>query len=528
MNYEKIRDTIFYALKEFFVFLKKITGLADYYESKGKDEEFLSETQLAYAKHSHPLAHVTLRLVGLSVLFLLLWASFSSLDEVTVGVGEIVSSTQVQKIQHLEGGILSDLLVKEGDIVDRGQTLLRVDKTIFESQYLDGLKQKENLEIIIQRLDAEKEGLELSYSAKDSGTYAELVARESKLYASRKEALEDQISSLEDTLQQFKKESWDNRLALTRLYAEAEQGQIEFPKELLEAVPELVEKERHFFLTRKEHLLARSDHLKRMREFVFREFNMNQELLQSGATSEIELLRLERELHDIDSEIHKIVQDFCLSAASEARGRQTESFRLERQIRDVEGEIEAVKNNFHVSVVGEHKERLAELQSLNEQIVALKDRLQRTEVYSPIRGSVNRIHLATLGGVIQPGMDLMEVVALDDTLLVEAKIRPADIAFIRPGQKVHVKVSAYDFSIYGGLKGELEQISSDTHRDEYGEEYYKILVRTEKNHLGNARKPLHIIPGMTVSVDILTGKKTILSYLLKPFNKVWAKALRER
>jgi len=170
----------------------------------------------------------------------------------------------------------------------------------------------------------------------------------------------------------------------------------------------------------------------------------------------------------------------------------------------------------------------AELSRLTFSNIALQDRVARTEVRSPVEGVVNRILVTTRGAVIQPGMDLIEIVPTNDTLLVNAKVRPVDIAFIRPGQKAMVKLTAYDYAIYGGLEATLEQIGADTIVDETGEHYFQIRVRTEKNHLGTEIAPLPIMTGMVASVDIITGEKTVMDYLLKPIKRATANALRER
>jgi adhesin transport system membrane fusion protein len=170
----------------------------------------------------------------------------------------------------------------------------------------------------------------------------------------------------------------------------------------------------------------------------------------------------------------------------------------------------------------------AEAAALEEKIAADADRVQRTDVRSPVRGTITQLFVNTVGGVIQPGEDLVEIVPLEDTLLVEAKLRPADIAFVRPGQQATVKVTAYDFSIYGGLDAVVEDISADTITDEKGERFYRIRVRTRDNTLHKSGKPLPIIPGMTTEVDILTGEKTVMDYLLKPILKARHNALRER
>ncbi len=239
---------------------------------------------------------------------------------------------------------------------------------------------------------------------------------------------------------------------------------------------------------------SRQDEIQQMREglkLVQRELDLSRPLVSRGAVSEVEILRLERTVNELKGKI------------SEFKSKSYERLNQAR----------------------------AELEALEASYLADKDRVTRTTVRSPVNGIINRIKIKTIGGVIQPGMDIIEIVPLDDTLLIEAKINPKDIGFIHPGQDAMVKISAYDYSIYGGLEGKVEQISADTIRDEENkkeESFYIIRVRTQKNHLGTEKKPLPIIPGMLATVDILTGEKTVLDYILKPILKTQEKALRER
>ena len=211
---------------------------------------------------------------------------------------------------------------------------------------------------------------------------------------------------------------------------------------------------------------------------------------------------------------------------------QLELLRLRRQVNELKGEVDKVKDEFRSRAQKELNENQAELGALKENLKASADRLTRTTVRSPVTGTVNVVHVATIGAAIQPGMVILEIVPTEDTLLVEAKIKPQDIAFISPGQRALVKVTAYDYQIYGGLEGIVEHISADTIEDENNkskdESYYKILVRTQKNFLGREDNPLYIIPGMTVSVDVMTGQKSVLDYLMKPILKARQAALRER
>ena len=243
------------------------------------------------------------------------------------------------------------------------------------------------------------------------------------------------------------------------------------------------------------------------------EISLTRPLVKSGAVSEVEFLRLQRQ----DSEIQGEITTSRL-ALPRAKSRLQEAHR----------KLAEEKLRFINTAKKELNDAYAKLEGLSATTSTLADRLDRTAVVSPVRGIVNQVFVSTVGGVVQPGMNLVEIVPLDDTLLIEAKIKPADIAFIRPELKATVKITAYDFTIYGGLEAQVEHISADSIVDQEGHSFYLIKVRTKKNYLGTTEKPLPIIPGMIASVDILTGKKRILSYLLKPILRAQSQALRER
>jgi adhesin transport system membrane fusion protein len=229
--------------------------------------------------------------------------------------------------------------------------------------------------------------------------------------------------------------------------------------------------------------------------------------------SKVQLLRLQREVSDL---------------AGDLEATRLAGSRVETALREAKRRIEERQLGFRADAQRELNAVQAEAAALHEVITAEADRVSRTEVRSPVRGTVKRVLVNTVGGVIQPGADLIEIVPLEDNLLVEAKVRPADIAFLHPGQPAMVKVTAYDFAIYGGLDAVVEDISADTITDEHGESFYRVRVRTHDNALYKAGAPLPIIPGMTTQVDILTGKKTVLDYLLKPILRAKERALRER
>jgi adhesin transport system membrane fusion protein len=384
--------------------------------------------QAEIEERSGLLERLTLYLIVTFVTLGLTWAYYAEIDEVTVGQGKVIPSSQVQIIQNLEGGILSEMKVREGDIVQKDQVLLRIDDTRHNSSFREGRSRYLALLAASLRLKAETEGTRLSFPSEIERDAPDLVKYEANLYHSRLNGLEVSLASLRQSLQ-------------------------------------LTTDELHIM----EPLVAR------------------------GATSEVDVLR------------------------------------LRRQVNEIKGSIDDKRNKFRADALTELNKIKADLDSVKENNVASSDKVARTIVRSPMNGIVKKVNVTTVGGIIQPGMDILEVVPIENNLKVEAQVKPSDIAFLRPGQKAIVKITAYDFSIYGGLPATLEQISADTLTDEKkNESFYRIQVRTNTNFLGSTEKPLPIIPGMVASVEILTGKKTVLDYLLKPFLKAKEKSLRER
>ena len=317
--------------------------------------------------------------------------------------------------------------------------------------------------------------------------------------------------------------------------AEVDDRPLAFPEDVMKAVPVQAASEESLYISRrqqlndeigglKEQLIQRQQEL---REFTSKqaqyrqalglqrqEINMSEPLVAQGAVSPVEVLRLKR-------------------AEVETRGQLDATTlaipRAESAIKEVQRKIDETRGKFRSEALTQLNEARTDLNKAQATGKALEDRVSRTLVTSPVRGIVKQLLVNTIGGVIQPGSDMVEIVPLDDTLLVEAKIRPQDIAFLHPGQEAIVKFTAYDYTIYGGLKAKLEQIGADTITDEDKKTtYYMITLRTDRSHLGTDEKPLLIIPGMVASVDIITGKKSILSSLLKPIIKARAEALHER
>jgi adhesin transport system membrane fusion protein len=378
----------------------------------------------------------------------LIWAGFAILDEVKRGNGRVIPSQQMQIVQSLEGGLVETIAVHEGQIVDKGELLIRIDDTTFSAQLGEVRERRDALAARVARLDAESHGAEkLVFPQNGNKPLTRAQEAELSVFEARGRKLRQDV----DVLAQQESRLVDNLQLLNR------------------------------------------------------EVDLTRKLYKQKVVPEIEMLRLERQ-------------------ASEMRG----------QLAEVQSRIATAKTTFRSQADEDLAKATGDLAALDENIRSAQDRVRRTELKSPVHGIVNKINVTTIGGVVQPGVSLVEIVPLDDTLLVEGRIRPQDIAFIRPGQDAVVKITAYDSSVYGSLKGKVERISADTiidekgDKSERGETFYRVVIRTEKNHLGSTERPLPIIPGMIGTVEILTGSKSVLSYLLKPIRLLHDEAMRER
>ena len=440
---------------------------------KGSDslqDQPLPEVNKALIEDAPRVIRLTIWAIIAFFLFLVGWAYFSSIDEVTRGDGKAIPSSKLQKIQNLEGGIVAELYVKEGQIVEAGAPLIRLDDTRFVSNAGETEALRLSMLLRVERLSAQVDDRPLNIPDDVLKAAPSQAASERSLYDSRRQQLKDEVGGLQEQLVQRQQE--------LREFS-SKQGQY-----------------------RNQLSLQRQ------------EINMSEPLVAQGAVSPVEVLRLKR-------------------AEMETRGQLDATTlaipRAESAIKEVQRKIDETRGKFRSEALTQLNEARTELNKAASTGKALEDRVSRTLVTSPVRGIVKQLLVNTVGGVIQPGSDMVEIVPLNDTLLVEAKIRPQDIAFLHPGQEAVVKFTAYDYTIYGGLKAQLEQIGADTITDEDKKTtYYVIKVRTERSHLGTDEKPLLIIPGMVASVDIITGKKSVLSYLLKPIIRARAEALHER
>jgi len=434
-----------------------------------EDASFMPETSAAEIE-SLPLSlHLILWITMVFLVSALIWSNFAELDEVTHADGRVIPSSQVQVIQNLEGGILAEVLCKEGEQIKKGQVLLRMDDTMFSSSFDESRLASLALSALISRLEAEVNQLPFSIPSEFPQEHIDIIQNEQALYQARQRELQ---SSIDILVQQ--------RAQQTQALAE---------------------------------LKAEEYKLKLNAALANKELEITEPLVKTGAVSQEELLRLEMAVNEAAGKLEVTRHSIPKTEAAIAEAEQKISERTQQFISDARAQLNDAKTEYG---------------RLSISNVALEDRVQRTEVRSPVDGTVKQILISTIGGIIQPGMDLMEIVPTNDTLLVEAKIRPADVAFIHPGQKAMVKLTAYDFSIYGGLDSVLELISADTITDERGDHFFQIQVRTRETHLGTEEHPLPIIPGMIASVDIMTGKKTVMDYILRPLKKAQASAMRER
>ncbi len=404
------------------------------------------------------------------VIWLVIWAYNAKIDSLTRGEGKVIPSNKVQIIQNLEGGIVSEILVEEGDTVKKGDVLVKIDDTGFLSTYSESILRFNELQAKAIRLFAESTDGEFNVPENLSKSSPELVRHEYSLYKTNKEQLDNNIAIYIGRLEQKENELKEAKSKLMQLIANY--------------------------------------------ELISKEVALNKPLVDKGIVSEVEFLQLQRQQNSIKGEMDSIKLSIP---------------RLLSVINEQKNNIKEVKLNFSNKAKEQYNETKAEMERLRSLNVAREDKVNRTMVRSPVNGTIKQLLINTIGGVVKPGMDIVEIVPTQDNLLIEAKVRPADIAFLYPGQRAIVKFSAYDFAIYGSLEGTLTHISADTIIDNIDKQsYYQVRIKTDKNYLGNDNKKLYVMVGMTVSVDIKTGKKSVLDYILKPILRARENVLSER
>lgn len=403
----------------------------------------------------------------LALIALIVWAALGSIDEVVRGEGKVVPSRQVQIIQSLDGGIVDQILVKPGQSVEVGEVLLRIDPTRYSSSLGENHAEFMALTAKAARLEALATGDVFKAPEDILAESPQIVEMERRVWESRTQELNAAVKQAQDQLKQRQQELRETQ--------------------------------------------ANRDQAASGCSLTSRELQVTRPLLKSGAVSEVDLLRLQRE-----------VARYC----GEAKAAGAQIDRIHAAIQEAESKIEESELTIRNQARVELSEVRSKLSTLHQGQLALVDRVKLAEVRSPVRGTIKTLMANTVGGVVQPGKDILEIVPTDDSLLLEVRINPRDIGFLHPGQRAEVKFTAYDFSIYGGLSGEVEQIGADTITDEKGNSFYIVKVRTERAYVGDDARP--ILPGMVAEVHILTGKRTVMQYLLKPVLRAKSNAFTER
>lgn len=423
----------------------------------------------------------------------IIWASLTELDKVTSGSGKVIPSTQMQVVQNLEGGIVKQVLVREGQPVKKGQRLLLIDDTQARSDFQGKASDIANMQADQLRLKAQLDAVKIDKSkAKRTSDWVSSVV------------IDESIQPAFD--EKFKQ---DKAVLVARQLNEFQGNVSNLENQLLVAKQQVTQKQRELDENR-----SRYSNLQSSYNVANHEYQMTAPLAKDGVVPEIEILKLRRQLIDTRRDLTstKMQIPVAESAVDEAIFKYLDIALKYRS--DNQNELNKIS---------------AQLSSQSESQIGLQDKVNRTVVTSPVTGTIQKVYINTIGGVIQPGMDLIEIVPTEDTLLVEAKIAPQDIGFLHPGLPALIKFTAYNFSTYGGLEGTVETISADTIQDDEGNSFYQVKIRTDDSQLkGPDGTKLPIIPGMTASADIITGKRTVMSYLLKPVLKATNSALREQ
>lgn len=434
-----------------------------------KDYEYMNSLSAAVMQTQPNRLHWVLVAFVVTIFLFIIWASFAQIDEISRGNGKVVPSGQNQILQNLEGGIISEILVKEGDFVKQGQILIRINNEKSESTMASSTLKALALQAQNLRLQAELQQIPFEYKRTDDEQMNQFLENEERMYAINKQQLESQVQILKEQLNQKNSQLQD--------------------------------------------AIQSKEHLEISLSMITKEVEMTEPMVKRGIRSQVDFLKLQREQNDAKQKFHSSILTID---------------KTKSEIKEIETKINEVYEANKVKVREQFNEKMSELKELQATSVAYKDQVLRTTVKSPSNGIVQKLHVNTIGGAIKPAQDLIEIVPTDYNLIVEVKILPSDIAFIYQGQKAIVKFSAYDFSIFGGLQGSVVNISPDTITEKDDKTYYLVRIQTEKNYLGSENNPMKIIPGMIADADIITGKKSILDYILKPILKTKQYTFTER
>lgn len=433
------------------------------------DKDFMNELEAATRINPSVASHFMMLTVASLVGAFFIWSSTSEIEEITHGSGQVVPTQDIQVVQSLEGGVLTEILVKEGERVEKDQILLKVNDVAFASEERGTEARTLALKAKKSRLEAESNGHDFIVPKEVSDKFPNIAKNELSLYQSRQQELNNAKSILDNKIQS----------------ASADLREVQ----------------------------AKINRLSESRRLLNKELTITQKMVAKKAVPEIEEIRLNREIANISGQIREATQKKA-GLDADLKGARRE--RTDRE------------DKFKSQVLGELNDIESQISQLSESLTAIGERVDRAEIKSPVNGVVNKITLKTIGGVVEPAMKLVEVVPLDDDLKIIARVLPQEIAFLRPGQEANIKISAYDSQRYGSLKGALVRIGSNSISDKDGNVYFEIELEANKNYLGTEENPLPITPGMVAEIEIITGSRTILSYLAKPVLRAKDKALTER
>jgi adhesin transport system membrane fusion protein len=436
----------------------------------GKQDMVYMRSLSAAAVHRSPRYLIAVVMIfALFVIAAFVWMNWAKIDVVIRGSGKVSPASQVQNIQSLEGGIISEILVAEGQVVEAGQALIKISDVAFSSSFEENRLLYLELVAKASRLEAEAFGRDFKPNSEVSEDAPHLINSEKSLFDSNQQQLKETLSGLEEKISQQK-------------------------SALLEAQ-------------------SKRRQLQRSLDLVKKEIVIKKPLKDRGIISEVEFLQLQQREAEFEGEIEAVK----LSVP-----------RIESTIEEARFNKQKERLNFQNNAKKELNEVTAEISRIKETQTALQDRVKRTTLRSPVNGIVQRLYINTIGGVISPGNNILEIIPQEDSLLVELKIKPADIAYVNVGQFARLKFSAYDFAVHGSLQGIVSFVSADTITDEDGQSFFLVRVKPVKYFLGAKSGDLPIKIGMTAEADIITAKKTILSYLTEPVHRGIDKALRER
>jgi HlyD family secretion protein/adhesin transport system membrane fusion protein len=433
-----------------------------------RQTRYLAQSVILEEAGSSGLIRIAIITVSLIICFFVIWAAITNVDEVAVTSGEIVPTGRVQTIQHLEGGIISEILVKDGAIVEAGQALIILNPASVSAELTQQQVRLMTLDLQTERLRAMGEGREPDF-AFATNKYNHLVSDQLRIHkaflaaaVNRRSVLEDQIRQRESELSIFREEE---------------------------------------------------ETLLRNLQILEEEYAMREALYEKGLSSKMVYLDVQRSLNDAIGDLAKLTSERkkTSDALKESHNRLLE---LDTDLRE--------------AALGEMGDLMAETASLRESIRRIEDRFNRLEIKSPVYGIIKGLEANTIGGVVPPGGVLMEIVPLDEELIIETRIIPRDVGHVKQGQPVTIKVTTYDFARYGGIDGILEDVSATTFMDEEGAPYYRGVIKLDKLYVGVDETKNLVLPGMTVQADIKTGKKTLLEYLLKPVVSSVNESFRER